>query len=212
MSAILSESLAVGVLLMLLFGAAAVYLYSRITYTEKRLSMLESILVDIKMMMESVEQEGPPVMPLSSTHSYHAPHTPADEEPEMKIETEIINSEDESIYAATLEQAPTETEAPIGGSVEPDASISTKVGPNYDAMTRAELVALVEQHGGRTTKRTSRGELIVMLRKYDASNNGAVTTGENASSKALSTVIEVSGSDISMDTGNAGAELEEATL
>ena len=209
MTAILSESLAVGVLLMLLFGAAAVYLYSRITYTEKRLSMLESILVDIKMMMESVEQEGPPVMPLSSTHSYHSPHiphTPADDQPEMKIESEIINSEDESIYTTTLEQAPTDIPA------ETEAPIATKVGPNYDAMTRGELVALVDQRGGRTTKRTSRGEMIGILRKYDSSNNDTATAGENASSQALSSVLELSGGDISMDTGNAGAELEKATL
>lgn len=196
--AILSESIAVGVLLMLLFGSAVIYLYSRITYTEKRLSMMESLLVDIKMMIESSEQTGPPVLPVASVHSYPITE-PRPQTPEPEAE-----AEDEAAYAAILEQAPTDL------SGEPPVP-EVKVGPNYDAMTRTELAALVEQRGGKTTKRTGRGELINMLRRMDSSKNDAVPTGENVS--------EPVGGDLSMDTGSGnklgadlGSDLEEATI
>jgi len=196
--AVLSESIAVGVLLMLIFGSAAIYLYSRITYTEKRLGMMESLLVDIKMMIESTEQ-GPPVLPVASVHSYQPPAFDA------KLEAEAPQREDESVYADMLQQTPD-----VSGEAEPVASpveVATKVGPNYDAMTRTELAALVEQRGGRTTKRTGRGELINMLRTLDASKNEAAVSGD--------AVAEPVGGDLSVDTGSGttnGSELEEATL
>lgn len=196
--AILSESIAVGVLLMLIFGSAAIYLYSRITYTEKRVSMMESLLVDIKMMIESTEQQGPPVLPVASVHSYPISKPEAPEVPEAV--------EDESVYAAVLEQAPTDVSGEAVAAVE-----APKVGANYDAMTRTELVALVEQRGGRTTKRTGRGELINMLRKLDSSKNEDAVAGD--------AVAEPVGGDLSVDTGSGttngaklDADLEEATL
>ena len=200
--AILSESIAIGVLLMLLFGSAAIYLYSRITYTEKRVSMMESLLVDIKMMIESTEQQGPPVLPVASVHSYHPPSfaTKASAEPEAEAE-----AEDESVYAAILEQAPTDVSGEA--SVEPPVEATTKVGPNYDAMTRTELVALVEQKGGRTTKRTSRSELINVLRALDSSKNENAVTGD--------AVAEPVGGDLSMGAelgAKLDGDLEEATL
>lgn len=199
--AILSESIAIGVLLMLLFGSAAIYLYSRITYTEKRVSMMESLLVDIKMMIESTEQQGPPVLPVASVHNYQPPAVFKAEAQAPPQEEASVEAEDEAAYAEVLQQAPTDV------SGEPPVEAPVKVGPNYDAMTRTELVALVEQKGGRTTKRTSRGELINVLRALDSSKNEAVVTGD--------AVAEPVGGDLSMDTGSnetMGADLEEATL
>jgi hypothetical protein len=199
--ALLSESIAVGVLLMLIFGSAVIYLYSRITYTEKRLSMMESLLVDIKMMIESTEQ-GPPVLPVASVHAYQPPAF----DTKVEAEAEAPQPEDESVYADVLQHAPTDVSGeapPVTSPVEATA----KLGPNYDAMTRTELVALVEQRGGRTTKRTGRGELINMLRTQDASKNEAAVSGD--------AVAEPVGGDLSVDTGSGttnGSELEEATL
>jgi hypothetical protein len=162
---------------------------------------MESLLVDIKMMIESTEQHGPPVLPVASVHTPHV-KAPAPVEPEPEAE-----AEDESVYTSVLEQAPTDVS---GTPVDPPTEAS-KVGPNYDAMTRTELVALLEQRGGRTTKRSSRGEIINTLRKLDSSKNEAVVSGD--------AVAEPVGGDLSMDTGSTaklGAklddDLEEATL
>ena len=49
---ILSESLTIGLLLALVFGALFFYLYSRVAYSEKRVGLIENILIDIKMNQE----------------------------------------------------------------------------------------------------------------------------------------------------------------
>jgi len=190
--ALLSEAFAVGILLMILFGSAAFYLYTRITYNEKRLSMMEGLLVDIKMMIESSEQgsESAPVMPLASVYNYT-----------LAPEEGTPLQEDESVYAEALEQA----QEDLSGATTEEAP--AKVGPNYDAMTRAELATLAEQRNIRVTKRTGRGELVSLLRKSDGSNNGAGETGkENAG--ALFPSDGPLGGDLAVDSGNAGASLD----
>jgi hypothetical protein len=227
--AILSEALAIGIFISLLFGAACFYLYSRISYTEKRLSMMESLLVDIKMMMESAEHDAAhsaqvmPLTPAGTTSGYAGapidvaslPRAAAAAAPAQAGEAE---EEDESAYAAVLEQA---ASGAVSGAVEPvvaEVEESTplekqKVGPNYDSMTRAELAALAEQGGIRFNKRAGRGELITLLRKAGDSKNGTETTGtENGSAGSLFPADGPLGGDLSLDSGNAGAALEEAAI
>ena len=220
--AILSEALAIGIFISLLFGAACFYLYSRISYTEKRLSMMESLLVDIKMMMESAEHDaahGAEVMPLTPATAYAgAPIDVASLPSARRSEPE---EEDESAYAAVLEQAASAA-APAVAKEEAEAEADTnasaplekqKVGPNYDSMTRAELATLAEQGGIRFNKRAGRGELITLLRKAGDSKNGSETTGtENGSAGSLFPADGPLGGDLSLDSGNAGAALEEATI
>lgn len=53
----LNESVIVGVLLLILFGAACLYLYSYVSYVEKKVGMMESIVVDIRMAVDSLMSE-----------------------------------------------------------------------------------------------------------------------------------------------------------
>ena len=48
----LSDTLTVGLVLVLLFGSIALYLYTRIQQAEQKISLLESILLDLKMSAE----------------------------------------------------------------------------------------------------------------------------------------------------------------
>jgi hypothetical protein len=48
-----SDTLTVGIILLLLFGAICFYLYSRIIQGEKKISLLENILLDLKVATES---------------------------------------------------------------------------------------------------------------------------------------------------------------
>jgi hypothetical protein len=45
----LSESLTLTLVLLLIFGSVCLYLYTRITHTEQKISLIESILLDLKM-------------------------------------------------------------------------------------------------------------------------------------------------------------------
>jgi hypothetical protein len=49
----LNDSLVVGVLLTVVFGAVCFYLYSRLTQNEKRVNLLENLLLDLKMSTEA---------------------------------------------------------------------------------------------------------------------------------------------------------------
>ena len=48
----LSDTLTVGLVLVLLFGSIALYLYTRLQQAEQKISLLESILLDLKMSAE----------------------------------------------------------------------------------------------------------------------------------------------------------------
>ena len=45
----LGDTLTVGLVLVLLFGSIALYLYTRIQQTEQKVSLLESIVLDLKL-------------------------------------------------------------------------------------------------------------------------------------------------------------------
>jgi len=203
--ALMSESIAIAIFLILLFGSATVYLYSRITYNEKRLGMMESLLVDIKMMIESSEEERAPVMPVASVYSY--PASLKEVQPEVKEQEET--QEDESMYTAVLEQADASgNELEVEALEEVPATANQKVRANYDGLTRAELATLAEQRSIRVTKRAGRGEIISALRKADESNNATAATGKEDAPGALFPADGPLGGDLSLDSGNAGAELD----
>jgi hypothetical protein len=206
--ALMSESIAIAIFLILLFGAATVYLYSRITYNEKRLGMMESLLVDIKMMIESSEEEKAPVMPVASVYSYPAKGPAVSME---EVEETFENREDESMYTAVLEQTDASgksesLDAEVLEEAEP--VVNQKVRANYDGMTRAELATLAEQRSIRVTKRAGRGEIISALRKADEANNSTAATGKEDAPGALFPADGPLGGDLSLDSGNAGAELD----
>jgi len=73
MTTLLGDSLTVGIVLALVFGAVCFYLYSRMSQNEKRVGLLENLLLSLKMSTEAslfgpdmVEPTSSPA-PLSST-------------------------------------------------------------------------------------------------------------------------------------------------
>jgi hypothetical protein len=69
----LGDTLTVGLVLVLLFGSIALYLYTRIQQAEQKISLLESILLDLKMASEvQTYTELPADQP-----SFHRPKSPS---------------------------------------------------------------------------------------------------------------------------------------
>jgi hypothetical protein len=113
------ESILIGAIVTILFGAICFYLYTRISYTEKKLSMMESILVDVKMAMDSIMVEGLPApIPMNTMYAPSggagmgpgAPVESADAIPEEKFYSSVL----EEAHADASEAAP--AEAPLGGN------------------------------------------------------------------------------------------------
>lgn len=167
---VLSESITVAILLTLVFGAVCFYLYTRVTYSEKRVMLIESILLDIKMNMENMMKEEPHYIPEPTA----APAVPI-----TKEEVENI-PEEEAMYQTVLQNSGEEA-APVVEEAEPVMTETTKVSVNYESMTKADLISLCEKRGVKVGKRPGRNDLINALRKNDGGEGAPAQEVEGAS-------------------------------
>ena len=135
----LNDSLTIGILLTLIFGAVAFYLYSRMSQNEKRLGLLENLLLTLKMSTEAS---------LSGPDSVEAVSSPA---PLNEFDVDEVSEED---YAELLQQMPSPPApaAPAAPLNEETPSVSelpsgSKVDVNYASLTTKELQALAKSKG-----------------------------------------------------------------
>jgi hypothetical protein len=247
----LNEAMIIGVLLLIVFGAASVYLYSYTMYLEKKVSMMESLVVDMRMAVDSLMTEDhvhQASIPITGGPTVQAVMPEATREVTTGVAAAPTASE-ESFYSSVLEEAhelganganapqeqgisleaamegfkETEMAAvapatiPVADLTTPPIVTSQKVEPNYDAMTRAELIAIGEQRGLRIKKSMTRNEILSVLRRSPPIQNQLIETGsEDASSSSAATgsVFPAGASldgDFPVDLGQNGASLEEDT-
>ena len=169
-----TESLTIGITLTLVFGAVCFYLYSRLVQNEKRVSLIESILLDVKMSMEMVGQGGvrgggnneddmsvEQVEPVSG--------------PEPLSQNDVDESEEEA-YKDVLQQVSSQPELktfdlsgakPTKSAATAAAVEVTKVTPTYESMTVKELKELTKKRNLKTPHGAGRKELTEALRKTD---------------------------------------------
>jgi hypothetical protein len=163
----LSDSITIGILLTLVFAAVAFYLYSRMSQNEKRVGLLENLLLSLKMETEA-SLDGPDTVEAISSPV-----------PLTKDEIETI---DEESYADILQNIPTPTTTPkeeekekkVDDSVSAEDFLrsiptptltSTRVmDANYESMSVKELQALARQKGLTNVPKTKR-DLIDALKK-----------------------------------------------
>lgn len=166
----LSDSLTIGILLILIFGAVSFYLYSRMGQNEKRLGLLESLLLTLKMSTEA-SLSGPDMVEAMSSPS-----------PLQAGDVDQVNEEE---YADMLKDVPSGSApypAPSSVSaVAPDVSEEaeaeellrsmnvekTPVNVNYESMTLKELRGLATQRG-LPASLTKKKELIDALKRGPA--------------------------------------------
>ena len=228
----LSESLIIGLVVLLLCGAVSFYMYIRLTFLEKKVGIMESILVDVRVALDSVmmeHQSQPPPLPISHTPGAQL-SAPAPLDPS---EAETIP--EENFYSSVLEQAhedDSEASEKAGGvtagvtaegvtaekalesfqeeTAEP--SSATSVGPNYDAMTRKELATMAEAKGLRVKRDMNRAEVLSLLRRSGPLQNDMNSTGAGNVSGASSSNQAGASLDGStaVDLGKNGTELESS--
>jgi len=181
----LNDSLTVGVVVTLVFGALFFYLYSRLVQNEKRVNLIESILLDLKMSADAgyshgdaMEVEG--VEPISG--------------PEPLDQADV----DEDSYKQALEQLPTaptstgpaKMASPVLDVSGSDTSKGAKVQPNYASMTVKELKALAKQRGLSLSSNAGRKELTEALRKLDGTAAPSVSAPASVAATATATVTQ----------------------
>lgn len=187
-----SESLIIGLIVLLLCGAACFYMYVRMSFLEKKFVVIESILVDIRVAMDSLMMEHmvEPPAPIAMTPGVGMPPPVPSKSPEEAIP-------EESFYSSILEQAHDAAEVVQGGQTadavlesfesskeqKEVAPVATK--PSLDSMTRSELVSLAESKGIRVKRSMQKGEILSLLRRVDPTQNESFATGaENVSGSA----------------------------
>jgi hypothetical protein len=186
----LNDILTLGLILILLFGAASLYLYTRIQQCEQKLNLVESILLDIKMSaelreypkMEQVESREPPPL-----YSNDMPSSVEESEPFVEMQ------EEEELYKSALDEAAQEVEdVPTtdvsdlldSKSVEvtkatPKSSkaapIVTKLSANYESMTLAELKTLAKQRSISGASSMKRSQILEALRREKPVDGGVLS-------------------------------------
>jgi hypothetical protein len=196
----LNDTLTIGLVLVLLFGSIALYLYTCIQQSEQKISLLESILLDIKMSGEIKSYTELPAddaasgsvtpnnSPSGSNASSHTDDTyvPFDEEKETVVEEtdDTVIEVDGELEDKLNEVA--EYQAAVSDAIEEVAS-SPKSEVVYESMSLKELQALAKSRG--IVGLTKKGPLIEALKTSDRSqvkpgSIGAVGTNSFLESSA----------------------------
>ena len=177
----LSDTLTVGFVLVLLFGSIALYLFTCIQQSEQKISLLESILLDLKMSAEfksytelPAEHEVVHVKPMvaaakNDTESDHNAYVSFDDAAE----------EEENSTALEVEElAPFSQPSPKKEQVEPLAESSVldiveESVSNYETMSLKELQSLALTRGITGAKSMKKGPLQEALRTSDRVRPGS---------------------------------------
>jgi len=180
----LSDALTIGIVITLVFGALFFYLYSRLAQNEKRVSLIENILLDLKMSadagwgvhgngQESGDEHQPSV---NHVEAVSGPEPLASED----VDTNDENMNDENMYKDILAQTSVSEGNSNHDEVKSfDVTTTTKSGPpkaavqvtkvqaNYEAMSNKELKTLAKQRGLNVPSQAGKKEIISALRKSD---------------------------------------------
>lgn len=218
----LSDTLTVGLVLVLLFGSIALYLFTRLQQAEQKISLLESILLDLKM---SAEIKSYTELPASEEIKIHAsdvmpsggaaPYKPFDEEETESgaVVTEYTSLDDivgtnskhssrpsspshvdvDAVVDADLEH--------VGDYKDAVASALTEFEPpkastvNYEGMTIKELQVLAKSRGISSANSMKKASLVEALKTSDK----AASTIEPGSASGNAPFLETSSLLVGVD-------------
>lgn len=167
---ILSESLTIGLLLTLVFGALFFYVYSRVSYVEKRVGLIENILIDIQVKQDQQPVQMLPIRPPSITF-HNASVQMNDVQPEH-IESAPAEQVTEDEYSDILEQAHASVDL-SENTIPLDTELSNelpKLSVNYESMSKEELLEVAKKKGIRVSNRPGREKLLQLIRGNEQMN------------------------------------------
>jgi len=176
----MNDSLMVGIVLTLVFGAVIFYLYNRLSMTERKMGLFEGVLTDLKIMMDSAPYvSGPPSEgnPRSSMSEFEP--TPeylnAISGPFPLKEEEVEEVQEE--YKQAMEQA---MDQPIkslqidelaGVPLTATNAINvTKLSPELELMSIKELKQLAKEKGLTVAEGARKKTLVDLLKAHESSD------------------------------------------
>ncbi len=189
----LSDALTIGIVITLVFGALFFYLYSRLSQNEKRVSLIENILLDLKMSADAgwgIHGTSQESMDEQAESVNHVEPISAPE----PLASEDVDTGDESMYKDILAQTSAPEVKMAADEIKsfdvmssskppsPKAAVQvTKVQANYEAMSNKELKTLAKQRGVSVPSQAGKKEIIAALRKADGGAPAPASTVEAGS-------------------------------
>jgi hypothetical protein len=177
----MSDTLTIGLVLILLFGSTCLYLYTRIQQTETKINLLESILLDLKMTNElkaypsipvrggwGKSLEGAPLAELNMAESSDIP--------EAHVRPFLDEDDDISKDQQQEQEQEQDQDAASHHSNTSDSpnQVAVKISPNYEAMTVKELHDISKQRSLSGTSGLRRAQLIEALKQSDSMQNNVL--------------------------------------
>jgi hypothetical protein len=185
----LSDTLTIGVLLVLLFGSISLYLYTRIQQAEQKIHLLESILLDLKM---SAEIKSYTELPADDLHENMTPNfqssttvndyvalddveeSPITEYTSLDDSSELVTEDNVITLDESMDTAEDDTSTVTNDTVAPSVI--------YDSMTLKELQALARSRGITGAGSMKKGPIIEALKTSDRITVKPGSTGTGANS------------------------------
>jgi hypothetical protein len=207
----LSDTLTVGLVLVLLFGSIALYLYTRLQQAEQKISLLESILLDLKMSAEIKSYSELPASdhqedshPTQGGYAVFNDNEGADEDVSanqdvgesgcpVKVLGAAISG---TISPSSNPETKTTEYAPLDDAVVPESEskdakdTTVRMSANYESMTLKELQTLAKNRGISGASTMKKGSIIEALKTSDRSSTvepGSTLLGGSGSSSFLET-------------------------
>lgn len=184
--AVLSDAVVIGTVLGLVFSAVAYYLYTRILQTERKISLMENILLDLKVTTEQAlvysanshsepESSGNGIdheMDNTNTKQENLrdfivesqPRSPRTSQ-KVVMEKAEENSDDNQCQSASEQ----EDEEPFVPAVDVKSatSVTSKMSPTYESMTYKDLIVEGRKRKVVGYSHMSKAELCAALRRQD---------------------------------------------
>ena len=159
----LTDTLTVALVLVLLIGSIALYLYTRIQQAEQKISLLESILLDLKM---SSEVNSYSELPAHENGDVTGAYTPYSDSYTGPSDTPKLTEVDQ--YKSVVADAINErNEEKSYERSEEKSYVDKEV--NYESLNVKELQTLAKSRG--ITGITKKGQLIEALKTSDKPEN-----------------------------------------
>ncbi len=179
----LSDSVTIGIVLALVFGALFFYIYSRVTQNEKRVSLIENMLIDLKMTLEGgwshgmahLQEENGEETLEANVINHVEPVSPPEPLNKDDVDEEDIYKEVLAQSSPVEEEEEPEVKTVMLGSPKLSSVQVTKVQPNYESMSTKELKSLVKSRSLVVPSAAGKKELIATLRKADSSSVSPTT-------------------------------------
>lgn len=213
----ISDAVVIGVVLGLVFAAACYYLYTRSSSLERKVSLMENILLDLKVTTEQalLSATEAPLGSLSDTYE-RQPTTESTKGKDV-VSHDASQSETDDHGVRTLSvDSPRSARASANTQVSVERDTSS-VSTNYEAMTYKELIAIAKQKGVSGTRNASKAHVIELLRRHDAGGAPSKQTDVADSLDAHFTTtplddVEQAGTDLELLSANEMNKGEIASL